>query len=223
MLVTNNILCRTFMIRGADWGTAFTLDIDGVEYLVTARHLLRDDPESLEVFHAVRLLEPLAVELVGQGGGEVDIAVFRTRTRMTKPGLPVTPTIKGLAFGQDVHFLGFPYKNWTDVGTLFDGWPLPWIKKGTVASYKLSDPQVIHLDAINNEGFSGGPVFFYPPASPRAGCVAGVVSKYLTGEEPVLDGQGTPTGMTVPYNTGFLVAYGIQHVLDLVARDQTRR
>lgn len=71
-------------------------------------------------------------------------------------------------------------------------------------------------DAINNEGFSGGPLFFYPLGKPTELRVAGVVSKFRVEHEAALDEHGNATTMTVPYNTGFLVAYGIKHALDLI-------
>lgn len=100
--------------------------------------------------------------------------------------------------------------------------PGAFVKKGTVSAYQMRDPQMIHLDAINNAGFSGGPVFFYSPAAPKEGRVAGVVSKFRVESERVVDEQGEPTGYTVPYNTGFLIAYGIQHALDIIKRSRNR-
>jgi hypothetical protein len=128
----------------------------------------------------------------------------------------VNPTIAELAFGQDVYFLGFPYKMWSDVGSIMGGLPCPFAKKGTVSSLGFGDPQVLYIDAINNEGFSGGPLIFSPLGKPTDVRVAGVVSKFRIEHEPVLDEKGNQTGHTVPYNTGFLVAYGVKHALDII-------
>jgi hypothetical protein len=128
----------------------------------------------------------------------------------------VTPTIAGLVLGQDVYFLGFPYKMWCNVGNLLGGAPCAYVKKGTVSAYQLHDPQVMHIDAINNEGFSGGPLFFYSHENTQEVRIAGVVSKFRIEYEQVIDAQGEPTAMTVPYNTGFLVAYGAKHILSII-------
>ena len=47
-------------------------------------------------------------------------------------------------------------------------------------------------------------------------CIAGVVSKYKTELESVINATGQGTEMKVAYNTGFLVAYDIAHALQLV-------
>ena len=43
-----------------------------------------------------------------------------------------------------------------------------------------------------------------------------MVSKFRIEYERVLDLDGEPSGMTVAYNTGFLVAYGPRHILSII-------
>ena len=217
-MVVSNILLRTFFIKAEAYGTAFTLEIDGEEFLVTARHLLSQEHQEfqIQVFHDEKW-QSLNAQVVGHGRGEIDISVLRLPQRLSPAGYPVTPTIAGLAWGQDIYFLGFPYKMWGNVGNLMGGMPCPYAKKGTVSSYQLDDPQILHIDAINNEGFSGGPLFFYPAGKPEEVRVAGVVSKFRVEYENVIDENGEPTGMTVPYNTGFLIAYGSKYILSIIA------
>ncbi|MBV6777895.1 MULTISPECIES: S1 family peptidase [Xanthomonas] len=217
-MVTSNILLRTFFIKAEAYGTAFTLEVDGEEFLVTARHLLnQENPDfEIKIFHADKW-QILSAEVVGHGRGEIDISVLKLRQRLSSAALTVTPTIAGLVWGQDVYFLGFPYKMWGDVGNLMGGMPCAYAKKGTVSSFKLHDPQILHIDAINNEGFSGGPLFFYPLGKPDEVCVAGVVSKFRIEHEYVIDAGGEPTKMTVPYNSGFLIAYGSKYILDIIS------
>lgn len=216
-MVPSNILFRTFFIKAEEYGTGFTLDVDGEEFLVTARHLLDESKANTEIqlFHSKRW-HTMPARVVGHGKGEVDISVLKLSKRCSQAELTVTPTIAGLVLGQDVHFLGFPYKMWSDVGNLLDGMPCAYAKRGTVSAYQLDSPQIIHIDAINNEGFSGGPLFFYSPQDPKELRVAGVVSKFRVEYEHVLDAKGEKTEMTVAYNTGFLVAYGVKHVLAII-------
>ena len=100
-----------------------------------------------------------------------------------------------------------------DYGALMEGHPAPFVKRGTLSARFRGPPDKLYLDAINNQGFSGGPLYFGTADHPR---IAGVVSKFYTQQEHVLDEDGKPTGHTVPYNTGFLVAYCIADALDLV-------
>lgn len=122
-----------------------------------------------------------------------------------------------MVIGQDVYFVGYPYKMWTDAGNVLAGRPCPFIKKGTLSSaFNTGDGiQRLFVDAINNEGFSGGPLVFAPQGS-RDFRVAGVVSKFKIEYESVLDKDCNDTGMKVPYNTGLLVAYDIKYVIDLI-------
>ena len=46
-----------------------------------------------------------------------------------------------------------------------------------------------------------------------------MVSKYKTEHEVVLNSKGDATDMTVPYNTGFLVAYDIKYSVELAQRN----
>jgi hypothetical protein len=82
----------------------------------------------------------------------------------------------------------------------------------------LSDPKILWIDAINNEGFSGGPLVFQSNL-PSEFKIAGVVSKYRIAEEAVLDAECKPTGLHVQYHAGFLLAYSIKHVTDLIDRN----
>lgn len=221
-MIQTNDLYRTFFIKAEQYGTAFTLDVDGVEYLVTAKHLLNASEREfeLQIFHDKKWLRGRAT-VVGHARGEIDISVLRVDSQLTPPGFDVTPSLGEIVLGQDVFFLGFPYKMWGDVGALLRGLPCPFVKKGVLSSVNVETPQVIYVDAINNEGFSGGPLFFHPMDKPNELRIAGVVSKFRVEQEAVLDELGVPTKMTVPYNTGFLVAYGIKHAVELI-RPQTR-
>jgi hypothetical protein len=96
------------------------------------------------------------------------------------------------------------------------GRPLPFVKKGTLSVYDtLTAVKRPWVDAINNDGFSGGPLVFLA-TEPNVFKVAGVVSKYRVEEEPVINEKDEPTGLRVRYNTGLLLAYGIKHVTDLI-------
>lgn len=216
-MVPSDILYRTFFIKAEEYGTAFTVDVDGHEYLVTAKHLLDQskDPITLQLFHSEKW-HTLSASVVGHGRGEVDISVLKLQSRLTHQEFVVNPTIAGIVLSQDVYFVGFPYKMWSNVGSLMGGMPCAFAKKGTLSSFQLDNPQILYVDAINNEGFSGGPLCFYPPGQARELRVAGVVSKFRVEYEHVLDAKGEKTGMRVPYNTGFLVAYGAKYILSLI-------
>lgn len=216
-MITANVYNRVFFVRADQYGTAFTVDVDARQYLVTARHLIVDPyaTTSLKFMHDNKW-QDLPVKLVGVGRTEVDIAVFATEMRLS-PKFILEPTTKGMMIGQDVYFVGYPYKMWTNVGPALAGRPCPFIKKGTwSSSYDMGDGvRRLFVDAINNEGFSGAPLVFAPHGT-NDFQIAGVVSKFKTEREPVRDNDGIETGMTVEYNTGFLIAYDISYVVELI-------
>jgi Trypsin-like peptidase domain len=216
-MLPTNILYRTYFIRAAQYGTAFALDVGETQYLVTARHLLPETGTTIElqVLHEKRWLKG-EVRVVARGRGELDIAVLQPPTRFTPKTFEIELGFGEISLGQDVYFLGFPYKLWTDYGELSAGLPGPFLKKGALSAVTFDHPKTLHVDAINNEGFSGGPLYFFRNGNPQEPRVAGIVSKYRTEHEPVVDEDGQPTGLRVAYNTGFLVAYDIKHALELI-------
>jgi hypothetical protein len=217
-MITLNVYHRVFFIKGDDYGTAFAIDHEGRQYLVTARHLFADPAStaSIRLFFDRKWLE-VPVDHIGSGRGEVDISVFATKNLRLSPDLPLEPTLKDIVIAQDVYFVGYPYKMWTDAGSTMAKLPFPFVKKGTLSSAFDSGDGVnrIYIDALNNEGFSGGPVVFMPNKR-RDFCVGGVVSKFRIEFERVIDKEGNDSGHTVAYNTGFLIAYPIQYAIDLI-------
>jgi hypothetical protein len=217
---TFNVLDRSLFIRAAAYGTAFALDWEERQYLITARHLLVDptvEQQGLKVYRHNRW-QDLPCRLVGVGSGDVDVAVLAGTERFGE-GLPLPAAIGEFTLSQDVFFVGYPYKLFMDGGSFLNGKPMPFIKKGTLSAFEHSSPsKTIYLDAINNEGFSGGPIVF-SKGDPRDMRVMGVVSKFRIEVEQVHDSDGDPTGHTVFYNTGILVGYGMQPVLDIINRN----
>ena len=158
----------------------------------------------------------MSATIVGSGRGPVDIVVLKIPIQLVRPEFKFTPSVGEFFFGQDVYFMGFPYKMWGDVGALLEGRAAAFVKKGTLSFVSTGAVREFFVDAINNEGFSGGPMFFYPKQDPNDIRVIGVVSKFRTEREPVVTQTGEATNLEITYNTGFMLAYGINHVLDIV-------
>lgn len=217
-MITSNVLNRVFFIKSATYGTAFTIDVQGRQYLVSARHVIGDSPPTSILFFYQDKWNDLPVRFVGATRGEADISVLATNIRLS-PNFPMPADAVGIALGQDVYFVGYPYKMWTDMGKAMAGRPCPFVKKGILAAMDHSNHvQRLYIDAINNEGFSGGPVLFKPSINSDFQ-VAGVVSSFKTEHEPVIDSEGNATDMTVAYNTGFLLAYDIHHAIKIIDRN----
>jgi trypsin-like peptidase len=218
-LLTFNVYDRVFFVHGLEYGTAFTLDYDKRQYLVTARHIIGPSPDrtSIQLFHD-KQWKPFNTQVVGIGTGEIDVAVLAPSIQLS-PEHKLEPSVGGFLLGQDMFFAGYPFKMWADGGEHMYGRPLPFVKKGILSAFEtLSETKILWVDAINNEGFSGGPLVFLSGGSNELK-VTGVVSKFRVAEEPVLDAEYKPTGMCVQYHAGFLIAYSIKHVVDLIDRN----
>jgi S1-C subfamily serine protease len=216
-VVTANILNRTLFISAAEYGSAVVITVDGIEYVVTAKHLLPlTTTTSIKIRSNETWVEYRTKE-IGRAPGEIDIAVLQIDKRFGVDDLPAAADMGGLVLGQDVFFVGFPYKLEGPVGFVRDRRPLGYVKKGTVSALDSQDHPALVIDAINNEGFSGGPVVFAEIGRAANELkIAAVVSKYRTEQEYVIGADGNKTGQTIEYNTGFLYAYNIRYALDLI-------
>ena len=225
-MVTSNVLSRVFHIAWEDSnGTAFAIDHASKQYLVTARHVVEgiDSGDSIRVFHEERW-KNLAVDVVGIGDGDADVAVLSCPIRIS-PSLNLAASQADLIYGQQVFFLGYPYGMDSAGEKINRGLPLPFVKAGIVSAFEFGTVSKIYLDAHGNPGFSGGPVVFSPMGRSATDFrVAGVVSSYPATLQPVVDqnrkpstdAKGKPVWLYVQENPGIVVAIGIRHVIELI-------
>lgn len=218
-MVRADLFMRTFLVKGQQFGTAFELEVDGENYLFTASHLFDTDdpcPELWAKFERSFVLT--GAELVGFARG-IDIAVFKSPPIFGRRKLDDIPVgIASLAHGCELFFLGFPYKDWVSAGGILADMPMAFVKKGSLSAIDLSGPRCLFVDAINNEGFSGGPLFAVgkSPLKPR---LVGVVSKFRIEYELLQDRDGNQLdNRRLPYNTGMLLAYDIMHGINMIRR-----
>jgi hypothetical protein len=212
-MITANFIHRTLRIRcGESVGTAFTIDVDSRQYLVTARHVVQafNSGVGLELF-GNGTWTTADTQLVSHGPDQVDVSVFAPSKPLSPPGLAVQASSAGLAYGQEVFFLGFPYDLLGNVVFDPEGYHLPFVKRATISCFAGN---VYFLDGHNNPGFSAGPVLFGPVGAPPTN-VAAVISGYKSVQEPVYH-QDDATPLSFKYNTGIMVAYKIETALALI-------
>jgi len=133
------------------------------------------------------------------------------------PSLPLADAaLASVYLSQDVYFLGYPFGLSIEGGKANNGFPIPFAKKGIIAAFTEDEGGVpiLIVDAINNHGFSGGPVLVMDHSAHLLK-VVGVVSSYKVEEDNVMNGT-SETKMSVRSNTGLLVAYFIKAALDVI-------
>ena len=225
-MVTSNVINRTFHIRmKGKSGTAFAVDLEEKQYLITARHVLQnvETVQTIDIFHEKRW-KSLNVEVVGIGEGAIDIAVLACPVRLA-PQFPLELGTKGLVYGQSVYFLGFPFGRDSGQEYVNRNFPVPFVKSGIVSALPFERPMLIYVDARGNRGFSGGPLVFAGVGGNATEFkVAGVIVHGLTPEKvPVVDERGDPIqiskgrGAYLFEDQGFVVAIDICHAVDLIA------
>jgi Trypsin-like peptidase domain len=214
-VITFNVIDRVFHLKIADYfATGFEIDVDGKSYLITAKHFAKDIHSSAEIhIYTYGQWKPLNVKLVAHAPGEIDITVLALPVRLVDPNMVLLADAGGLAYGQDVYFLGYPYGLFGNVY----GSPMPFVKKGIVSCMEHDQPGTemnrLFIDGHNNPGFSGGPVVFQ---TNRTGPfkIASIISGYRFRNEPIYDGE-SEIPLTYRYNTGIILSYGIGHACKL--------
>lgn len=216
-MVSNNVLQRTFRIRyGGNEGTCFTIDQDRKQYVVTAKHIISGfDSGTIEIFYKKKWNQ-ISFKLVGVTSPPIDIAVLALSFQLS-PNYPLPTNAEGIFLSQDVYFIGFPFGLYIDVEpNLNRDFPLPLVKKGIVSSFGFSDKKLDYLllDGYINPGFSGGPVVYIPLGTTDQ-IVAGVISGNYIEWKKVYD-QDQPTVLRCQQNAGIILAYSIQHAIEII-------
>ena len=242
-----SVLMRTFLIGFPDFpvidppnppkipfGSAFALDFQGRQYLITASHVIKfpsKSPGEKGIVHIWRndKWNPLEVTVVGRGDASDpsdDIAVLATDNHLPTPITfseeSFEPSVNNILWGQRVHFCGFPYFQHikTDI---IEGCPMAmtkgavlsgmWTETGTLPERRIG---LFILDGINNRGFSGGPAVFQLREDRHAEFqVFGVVRSYLPNEVEIKI-QGEASGLTSMENTGLMHCPSIMRAVDMI-------
>lgn len=246
--LTTNVYDRVLMIRaGTTYGTGFALDLDGRQYLITAKHVVTGlDSQGTILISKNDAWVPVPVT-VFRCDDPVDIAVLVAPSQLTV-NYPLEATMKGVRYGQDMYFAGFPYGLHTTAPALNGGYPVAFVKKAVMSGETKEDgASVILLEGYNNPGFSGGPLVYRDlERSAPVYKIAGVVKGFRADISPIYkqeeikpeqvtqddlakerivrtrDGRTlklNETGEVVKLNTDILVGYNISYAIALIRKN----
>jgi hypothetical protein len=201
---TANVLRRVFLIQvGAPTATSFTIDVDGRQYLLTAKHVVAGlgAEGTINVRKGAQWM-PLKVKVL-RCDDPIDIAVLVPPEQISVT-LQLEPTSQGMIWGQDLFFVGFPYDVslglFTDGANINGGFPIGFIKKAIISASHIDGVAVsYYLDGHNNPGFSGSPVVFRDKnQESNTFKVLGVISGYRTEYSHVLEPVRIQTSEITP-------------------------
>jgi hypothetical protein len=225
---TSNVIYRVLRIKTpTDTGSAFTIEVDGRQYLITARHLLEGFGSEGEVdLWMEERWSRVRVRAIYPAKEAVDIAALDPGRAVTVM-FPLEPSSGGLTLGQQVYFLGYPYGLGTS-GSFGPAPPgfgeIPFLKSGIVSAVDDRDPEanLLYLDGHNNPGFSGGPIVFWHSESRRFR-VAGVVRGYRNEALPVIKRKNLDDPRAQAHNdlytranSGIVIGYDIRHIVEAI-------
>ncbi len=214
--ISTNISYRVLRLKYGEFtGTCFAIEVDGRQYIVTAKHLV----ESMNVDDEISIYNDnswkrVSASLVGHAA-DADVSVVSLPFYLS-PVFPIELSdCRGMLIGQELFFLGYPYGLSMRVGA--DPLPTPFLKRGMLSGIGNNR---FYLDAHNNPGFSGGPVFL-PITNPDSPTIVGVVSGYHpgTGEIHQWDGASLNVVQEIVSNSGIMTVSSLSHAIDLIEQN----
>lgn len=198
--VSANVLANTLLIQtehkqGAETvrqtGTAFTIDVDGRQYLITAKHMVAgmssEGVVGVAEFddHHKIYYRPFTMKIF-PCRGPADIAVLIPLSQLTVGD--TMETAPNFTFGQNAYFVGFPFGMYSTAKSDPRQRPVGMVKGNLISGVQYesdgtpegtNDADLILLDGYNVFGFSGSPIVYLDTHStPIRSYVIGVISGF---------------------------------------------
>ena len=171
VFVSHLVASNVFQIRTpAGTGSAFTVNVDGREYLLTAKHMVKGiradgSDQSIEILKLKKdglmwIFEwATYVVRIFVCDPPVDIAVLAPK-ELIRPGYPLLEPTQELSYvGQEGLFLGFPLGYAAMSAGANTPFPIAFAKRISLSAVFLEEKLFV-FDAENNPGFSGGPIIY---------------------------------------------------------------
>jgi trypsin-like peptidase len=225
-------------------GSAFSMDVDGREYWITAKHILTGarHPPYGSISDASATLRLLRMDTLDENwtpvtfsvidpGNNIDIVVLVPPNPLLPQNASTLEAETNVMVGADCTFLGFPEGTGGTWAASFDNgqshYLMPYVKHCFVSAIP-SGLNLFVLDGWNNPGFSGGPVLYHTGAEQK---IMAVISGYVTEPAEVIPSLATnkPSGPKktasarkkekVDVNTGFIIAYALTPAIEAIRKN----
>jgi len=232
-MIGTDILQRVFFIATEnDTGTAFTMEHNDIQYLVSAKHIF-EDLENDDIFENGNIVEFnifhdskwKKIELKGliHYIEDIDMIVFPLKNDLS-PRNKLQISFTEMRVSQDIFFLGFPYGMYTqDIKSVNNHFPIPFVKKGILSAFDHNEitGSIGYLDGHTNPGFSGGPIV-YKTIDTNETTIAGIMRGYVIHggkvdfEEIDDDGKMTLEQFDYDENSGIIEFQNIKHFYEIL-------
>ena len=135
-MLTFNVYDRVFEVRWNGFtGTAFTCDIDGRQYLISAKHVFEGVKSSDQIeIHLNSKWEKVDVSVIGESSADSDVVVLAT-SQPIGANHPIRLSKGGVILSQNVYFVGFPYGMHSKAIASDGSLHLPLVKKACLSGY----------------------------------------------------------------------------------------
>lgn len=221
-MLSVNIVTRVLQIKyNNSLASSFTVELDGKQYLVTARHIfpqaVNNDNVLIQV-HQDGAWKNLDCNILLYSDSNVDIAVLELNknSRITYD-LPINISSNGVGLSQDAYILGFPFGLRNEILEGNNSYHTPFIKKGCISAIVNENGNtIIYADTVNNIGFSGGPIVVKDIKDNKTISIIGVVSGYRIHKSHVFDSTNNQTNNYVKENSGLTKGYSIEFVQKII-------
>lgn len=226
--VTTNVLLRVIRFQSGDkFGTAFTIEVEGQQYIITARHNLTKSEASVDVKLFLNgAWHPFKARAIYPDNHSVDIVALDVGQKVTVD-FPLDTGFRDFALGKQIYIVGYPWGLRTQGGLPDNMAEIPFLKSGILSAIdsRQKDSVIFYLDSDNNPGFSGGPIVYRDSKSGDYR-VAAVVSGYWNEAFPVLKEKDLTNPDAKAYedlytrgNSGITVGYSVKHIVDAIQKD----
>lgn len=221
-VINQRIINHVFLIKfNNNIGTCFEIEVDGKEYMVTAKHVIKgiNDADNIELFKENGWIK-VPIRLVGNHKfADVSVFSLNFHPECIQNAINCGTSVY---YSQGVYFLGFPYGMHQDeVARLVNGmYPMAFVKKAILSAIvKEKEYTIFILDGNNNPGFSGGPVIYYDMEK-KENCVLGIISSYRIDPQEIIDKNGNIVKDVVSKgNSGIINVYSIECALKLISQN----
>ncbi len=215
----SNILTRVFWLsfKGRPRGTAFAVDVEGRQYVVTAWHVARDcEHRPAILFRQNEQLVSFENKLRFIGENiDSDVAVFAADQILVPKDFDVSLGSADLYYGSIGYALGFPSALTSkEIGFLPEGKPLP--VPALAVAYFNSEGETTCVAGYVTNGFSGGPIIFPKLGSRRTEwAIVGVCVAFPTLPRPI-DMKGAPLEFEVREPTGLIRMAKVSVAIEII-------